>query len=265
MKQLSKYNIQVAALCETGIYDSGVKTVCDEWTMIYSGMPNQSKTRAAHGVAVCLNRTATTAWKNSDSECKPVSKRILRIRINCSPINVILITVYAPVNPSSKSMADDLDKFYADLGEQEHLTAPQCVGSFTTDLKNANGVKLLDFCMLNDLVVTNTFFQHQTIHQTSWMHPGKKSWHMLDYTIVSRKFQSGVEDVRSVRRATGAIGTDHHLLRSKVKLHLRCKKKKNRQQPQLRLDRSKLEDEVLVERFQSELEKNLTESKTNED
>jgi hypothetical protein len=185
-------------------------------------------------------------------------------------------------------MADDSDKFYADLqvavaqiqkgemlliigdlntrlGDQEHLTAPQCVGSFTTDVQNANVVKLLDFCMLNDLVVTNRFFQHKTIHQTSWMHPGKKSWHMLDYTIVNQKFRSSVEDVRSLRRATGAIGTDHHLLRLKVKLHLKCKKKKNRQQAQLRLDRSKLEDEVLIERFQSELEKNLAESKTNED
>ena len=203
MKQLSRYNIQVAALCETGIYDTGVKTICDEWTMIYSGMPNQSKTRAAHGVAVCLNRTAATTWKNSGAEWEPVSERILRIRIHCSPINVTLIAVYAPVNPSSKSMADDSDKFYADLqvtvdqvqkgdmlliigdlnarlGDQAHLTAPQCVGSFTTDVQNANGVRLLNFCMLNDLVVTNTFFQHKTIHQTSW--------HILEYMIVNRKF-----------------------------------------------------------------------------
>jgi hypothetical protein len=95
-------------------------------------------------------------------------------------------------------MADDSDELYADLqvtvdqvqkgdmlliildlnarlGDQEHLTAPQCIGFFTTDVQNANGVKILDFCMLNDLVVTNTFFIHKTIHQTSWMHPGKKS------------------------------------------------------------------------------------------
>jgi hypothetical protein len=88
---------------------------------------------------------------------------------------------------------------------------------------------------------------------------------MFDYTIVNRKFRSSVENVRSLRRATGAIGTDHHLLRSKVKLHLKCKKKKNRQQPQLTIDRSKLDDDVLVERFQSELEKNLAESKKDED
>jgi exonuclease III len=163
-KQLSRYNIQVAALYETGIYHSGVKTVCDDWTMIYSGLPSQSKTRAAHGVAVCLNKTATAAWKNSGSEWEPVSERILRVRIHCSPINITLIAVYAPVNPSNRSMNDNSDTFYADLqetadrvqqgdmllivgdlnarlGEQEHLTAPRCVGSFTADVQNANGVK----------------------------------------------------------------------------------------------------------------------------
>jgi hypothetical protein len=46
----------------------------------------------------------------------------------------------------------------ARLGSQEHLTAPQSVGPFTTDVQNENGVRLLDFCTLNDLVVTNTFF-----------------------------------------------------------------------------------------------------------
>jgi hypothetical protein len=166
MKQPSKYNIQVVTLCETGMYDSGVKTVCDEWTMIYSGMLNQSKTRAAHGVAVCLNRTATTAWKNSGVEWNPVSERILRVRIHCSPRSVTLFAVYAPVNPSSK--------FYTGLEDQEHLTAPRCVGSFTMDVQNANGAKLLDFCILNDSVVTHTFFQHRTIHQASWMHSEKK-------------------------------------------------------------------------------------------
>jgi exonuclease III len=256
--------------------------------MIYSGLPSQSKTQAAHGVAVCLNKTATTAWKNSGSEWEPVSERILRVRIHCSPINITLIAVYAPVNPSNRSMNDNSDTFYADLqetvdrmqkgdmllivgdlnarlGEQEHLTAPQCVGSFTTDMQNANGVKLLDFCMMNDLLVTNTFFQHKTIHQTSWMHPGKKSWHMLDYTIVSRKFRLSVEDVRCLRRSTGAIGTDHHLMRSKIKLHLKCKKKKSQQQPQLRLDRSKMADEVLINQFQTALGKNLAESKDDKD
>ena len=255
--------------------------------MIYSGLSSQSKTRKAHGVAFCLDRIATAVWKNSGSEWEPVSDRILRIRLNCPPINITLIAVYSPVNPMTKEMADNSDKFYADLQEtldrvqrgdmliimgdlnarlgcQEHLNAPQCVGPFTADVQNENGMRLLDFCLVNDLVVTNTFFQHKTIHQTSWMHPGKKSWHMLDYTIVNRKFRTSVEDVRFLRRATGAIGTDHHLMRSKIRLHLRSRKKIS-QQKRLRLDKSKLADEGTVRHFQSEVKRNLAQCKKDGD
>jgi hypothetical protein len=88
---------------------------------------------------------------------------------------------------------------------------------------------------------------------------------MLDYTIVNRKFRSSVEDVRFLRKATGAIGTDHHLMRSKIKLHLKCRKKKNSQQKQLRLGKSKLSDEVVVKHFQSEMGKNLAKCKDDRD
>jgi len=58
IKQLKKHRIQVAALSETGMYNSGITTV-DDFTMIYSGVASDNKTRSAHGVAVCLNKSAT--------------------------------------------------------------------------------------------------------------------------------------------------------------------------------------------------------------
>ena len=115
IKQLSKYDIQVATLCGTGIYDSGVKAICSEWILVHSGMLSQSTTQTAHVKAVCLNRIATIAWKNSASKQEPVLERILRIIIHCSPINITLLVIQGYVNPASKNMADDSDKFYDDL------------------------------------------------------------------------------------------------------------------------------------------------------
>jgi len=58
------------------------------------------------------------------------------------------------------------------------------------------------------------------------MHPKTKQWHMLDYALVNLKFRSSIHDVRAYRGATGGIGTDHHLLRAKVRVHLKCRQKK---------------------------------------
>ena len=88
----------MVALSETGIYDSGAEIIGD-YTLIYCGLPSVNKTRTAHGVAVCLNTEASHVWKNSGAEWEAVNGRIIKIIMNCKPINVTIIAVYAPVNP----------------------------------------------------------------------------------------------------------------------------------------------------------------------
>jgi exonuclease III len=275
IKQLQKHHIQVAALSETAIYDSGISTIGD-YTMIYSGVPSTNKTRSAHGVAICLNKQATAAWKNLGAVWEPVNERILMVRLQCTPINVTLLAIYSPVNPNGQQMAITAsDNFYTDLqrtinkapsndlllimgdfnarvGKQQHHTSGNVVGPHAIDHINENGQRLVDFCAANNLIISNTFFQHKAVHQRTWMHPGNKKWHMLDYTLVNRKFRSSVEDVRVHRMAAGAIGTDHHLLRTKLKFHLKSRKKRPNQQP-VRLDRKKLKNEQFIKAFQDEL------------
>jgi hypothetical protein len=147
-----------------------------------------------------------------------------------------------------------VDDFNARVGKQDNHGPGNVIGPHTVDSTNENGKRLIDFCNLNNLIVTNTFFQHKPIHQTSWMHPGKKVWHMLDYTLVNKKFRSSVEDVRVHRTAAGVIGTDHHLLRAKVKIHLRSRRK-NQHSKRIRLDFKKLHDEKQVEAFQKDIER----------
>jgi exonuclease III len=251
IKQLKKYRIQIAALSETCMYDSGVKLVSD-YTMIYSGVSHDNKTRKAHGVAICLDQTATKVWKDSGSEWEPISERIIKIRLLCAPIHITVIAVYSPVNPVTKQMGDESDKFYADLQDtinnvstndmliimgdlnarvgknqqkrQQHVIRSS-VGPFTVDTETENGTRLTDFCEINNIIISNTFFKHKLVHQTSWMHPRNKIWHMIDYTLVNKKFRSSVEDVRMFRGAAGAIGTDHQLMRVKIRIHLKSRRK----------------------------------------
>jgi hypothetical protein len=93
------------------MYDSGIRSVSD-YTMIYSGAPHETKTRKAHGVAICLDQTATKVWKDSGSEWVPISERIIKIRLYCAPIHITVIAVYSPINPLTKQTGDECDKFY---------------------------------------------------------------------------------------------------------------------------------------------------------
>ncbi|CAF1348390.1 unnamed protein product, partial [Didymodactylos carnosus] len=197
IQQLKQYKIQIGVLCETGMYDSGVSELADH-TIIHSGLPSDEKTKRAHGMAVCLDQSAAKVWKASGSAWEAVSSRILTVRLGCKPINITVIAVYAPVNPANgqkseveasedfyKCLQETIDKvqkqdmvlvmgdFNARLGQQQNLTAGEVVGRHTV-VENLNGELLVDFCSINNMVVTNTFFEHKPVHQTSWMHPGTK-------------------------------------------------------------------------------------------
>lgn len=73
--------------------------------MIYSGEPYDSKTRKAHGVAICLNPVGTKVWKDSGSEWAPISERIIKIRLYCAPIHTTVITANSPINPITNKRA----------------------------------------------------------------------------------------------------------------------------------------------------------------
>ncbi|CAF3342550.1 unnamed protein product [Rotaria socialis] len=123
---------------------------------------------------------------------------IHKIRLKCTPIDITVLSVYSPVNPSTKQMTNDADKFHSDLqdtisnastndmliimgdlnarvgGNQQQLSSTNSVGPFAVDVENKNGARLADLCEINNIIVLNTFFQHKLLHQTSWMHPGNK-------------------------------------------------------------------------------------------
>ena len=249
-----------------------------EYTCLFSGHPSSDPTRSAHGVAICLNRRAAAAWREAGSVWEAVSERIVYCRLRAHPVNITLVSVYSPINPQPGQTAAEVasDSFYSDLqrtidkvpsgdmllilgdlnarvSKRQHHAGSSVVGPHAVDQLNENGQRLTDFCAHNDLIISNTFFKHKRVHQTTWMHPGTKEWHMLDYTLVNRKFRTSVEDVRVLRSCAGVIGTDHHLVRTKVRLHLRTRRKRTLLPRSSRLDKQKLHDPALRQLFQADL------------
>ena len=183
-------------------------------------------------------------------------------------------------------MAEECDKFYADLREainnvstngmnivisdvnarvgqnRQRKTTTTSVGPFTVDVENENESKLIDFFELNNMITTNTFFNHKVIHQTSWMHSRSKKWHMIDFTIVNKKFRSSLEGVRMFRRAPSIIGTDHHLMRVKIKMHLR-NRRKHVNMKKMNVGSTMLKDDKLLEAFQKVLSDIFDDARSN--
>ena len=258
------------------MYDSGVTRI-GKYTLLHSGAPSTTKIRSVHGVALCLGEQATKIWKDGGAIWEAVSERIITAQLHCHPIPITLVSIYAPINPplGQTTASDNADALYIDLqrtinktprkdillvmgdfnarvNKQQHLSTSSVMGIHAVDDLNENGQCPIEFCSDGNLIIANTFFEHKAIHKMSWMHPGNKKWYMLDYTLVNRKFRSTIEDVRVHRTAAGVIGTDHHLIRSKIRLHLKSRKKSTTKQPR-KLDKKKLSDPATVLAFHAAL------------
>ena len=190
----------------------------------------------------------------------PISEHIIRIRVKTHLGYATIIAVYAPVNPpngTSEARAPS-DAFY----EQLHSTlasAPSrdmtlilgdfnahvgnrtsqwqsVIGPYGPDEVNANGERLLDFCANNNLIVSNSWFQHKSIHQLTWYRNGDRSQpgHMIDLVLINRKFRSSMLDTR-VFRATH-LQSDHELVISTIRFKIKSKRLQQKRAPSIQTE-----------------------------
>jgi len=83
-------------------------------------------------------------------------------------------------------------------------------------------------------------FNHKPIHKVTWIHPRSGQGHMLDYVICRDRDFSDVCNVRVMRGAE--CGTDHFLVRAKIKLKILRRRRPNGVKIPKRIDISKVND-----------------------
>ena len=102
----------------------------------------------------------------------------------------------------------DCGEFNARVGN-DVTTWRGTLGRFDPAEQNKNCVKLLDFCALYSLVITDTFFQHQACHQHTWFYPVQSTHtgHMPDYVLANLRFRSSILDTKCTTRPTFSLIT----------------------------------------------------------
>ena len=267
-RELDRYSIDIAALSETRVLGD---TVFDEigggYTFFLKGKPDGEKRH--HGVGFAIRSKLVQHLQ--DKHPVGVNERLMTMSIPLDKFTISILSVYAPTLASSdevkESFYDDLTNaikavpashkllvmgdFNARVGT-DYASWENILGKHGVGNENTNGTLLLSLCSQLELVITNTMFQQSDKHKTTWMHPGSKKWHMIDYVITR---QRDVRDVNSTRAMCGSCTwSDHRLVKSKLTLHFKTPQLRYRVKPRRRPDVAKLKSPEVRLKLASKLQ-----------
>ena len=233
--ELSRYNIDIAALSETRLpdEDSLVETGTG-YTFFWSSLPTVA--RRIHGVGFAVR---TALLQSTQESPIAIDERLMTLRLPLAKNRfATFLSVYSPTLDSSDDVKDRFyDTLYSTLRRisqddkiillgdfnsrvgRNHDILHGVIGHHGVGNMNSSGLRLLSLCSELGLAITNTFFQLSDMHKTSWMHPRSKHWHLIDYIIVRRRDLNEVQITRAMRGAE--CSTDLRLIRSKLRLTVR--------------------------------------------
>ena len=200
----------------------------DEYEIYYSGQ----ETLKRNGVAFICNNEIRRCVPGFN----PVDDRIATLRIQCKPINITVVQIYAP---TSSAEEEDSDAFYdkvqsvldqipngdilyiiggwnAKVGKELSI---YITGNFGLGKRNERGDQLVELCSRHDLRIMNTFFKLHPRRLYTWISPDNSTRNQIDYILCKSGWKSSIKRVTTLPGAD--CGTDHNLLIADIKVKLK--------------------------------------------
>ena len=233
---ISQYRLDLLGITEIHIPGTGTEIMDNGSLLIYSGRADGIRRQA---VGISLSKRI----KNSLISYMPILERMLTARLHSKHLNISVIVVYAPTEVASKndknefyqqlsSIFDELPRhnlklLLGDLNAQVTLDGSLMSGvvggQSLHSSSNDNGTQLLDFCVVHQLTIGGTLFEHKDIHKGTWRSPNGRTVNQIDHICTSKRFEGSLMDVKVCRGAD--IGSDHYLVRGRLRIKLMSIKK----------------------------------------
>ena len=267
-RELDRYGLDIAALSETRILgESMFEEIGGGYTFFLKGKPVGDK--HYHGVGFAIR---TKLVKHLDGMLPVgINERLMTMSFPLEGSILSIISAYAPTLAQSDetkdyfygALSDALDKipstnklllmgdFNARVGS-DNTSWENTIGRHGVGNVNSNGTRLLSLCAQNGLCITNTFFQQPDRCKMTWMHPGSKKWHMIDYVITRHR---DIKDVFHTRAMCGSTAwSDHRLVRTKLAVKIPTPQLRYRLKPKKKPDLSKLHSPMVRETLSVKLQ-----------
>lgn len=195
------------------------------------------ETKGKYGVGFCINKNL----KNNIIKIKGISERIAVLTLKTTEKEQLdIIQCYAPTEEAKeeekKSFYDELNNcivketsnknivimgdFNARIGKRKEHEEYN-IGLFSTNTRNTNGEKLIEFAQENNLRVLNTFFKKRPHRKWTWISPDSKTKAEIDFFL--SKNVERCTDVDVINNFN--FFSDHRVIRCQLLLNFKRNRK----------------------------------------
>ena len=169
---------------------------------------------------------------NTVMRCRPVSSRLITIRLRAVPFNITIVQAYAQTSDyDDNKIAELYDQLQnvidqtpkkdilvvqgdwnAKVGRNACGNWQGICGPFCNDDTDERGLRLLEFATFNDLVLANTFGHHKASRRWTWHSLNGQHHNQIDYILVMKRFRSRVNGARTRSFPGADTGRSNDLL-----------------------------------------------------
>ena len=219
--------LEIFGFCETRTKGKLDKVIHENYRLICSGNDTGSG-----GVGIMITPELSDRVENINFK----SERILSVTIKLEQKRVRFIQVYVPqqgrTTAEKEAFYEELQEVYElnDEGAEkivmgdwnghvgvERVGIERVIGAFSAGTKNAEGERVIDFCVANHLTIMNTFYKHQESHKWTWYRYNRERGAYTDKSMIDLFVSSNKKLFKDVKAIPSLSGdSDHRLVLAKL-------------------------------------------------
>ncbi|XP_063884003.1 craniofacial development protein 2-like [Scylla paramamosain] len=199
------------------------------------------------------------AERMDSMDCR--NERVMGITLTIEQTKISIIQTYAP--QQGRSLREK-EQFYETLQEmtetirhhenvivmgdmnghvgQNRDGVEHVIGEFSIGERNQEGERIIDYCVMNNMSIMNTYYKHQESHKWTWYRwnaaqQGYTERSMIDLFLTNKK--NIFKDVRTIPSVS--LDSDHRLVVARLKI-VKPKEKVKKKQKRFKLENLKDEE-----------------------
>ena len=262
IKEMARMEIDIMGVTETcwkgeGVFTTNIPGSEENYQIIYSGGKINRR-----GVGIITKETATKSILFHTM----ISERIMVIRLKATPVNILIIQVYAPCEDSKD---EEKENFYEMVDQviKDNRKGREClivmgdlngkvgdkreqdiIGPYGRGDRNENGQHVIDLCATHNLFAANTWFQQKKSAQHTWTSPDGNTKNQIDFILFDKRYRNGVRNCKV--RPEADCESDHNPVVATINIKLR---KTKRNKGKFRWNTAELSDAMARKKYQSKI------------